>query len=229
MYEVCAQPAVEDVLNGYNGTIFAYGQTGSGKTYTMFGPNKSVLDDLSGIIPRSIFRVFHALQEKTQTGEIQASVQASFLEIYCEEIRDLLNPSNTRLKLHETPSKGVWVEGLSEVFVSSAEEALGVIEIGDKCRSVASTKMNETSSRSHSVFMLNITQQRSDGSSWVPSHLLYLAMLAQLRALRSRLNVRGVVRCGVVWCGVWWCGGVQRGVAGVVWLATQDFLPAEPC
>lgn len=72
---------------GYNGTIFAYGQTGSGKTYTMFGPSKSKLDPLSGIIPRAIHRVFSALEEKTQTGEIQASVQASFLEIYCEDIR----------------------------------------------------------------------------------------------------------------------------------------------
>jgi hypothetical protein len=110
MYEVCAHPAVEDVLNGYNGTIFAYGQTGSGKTYTMFGPSKSKLDALSGIIPRAVFRVFDALEEKTQSGAIQASVQASFLEIYCEEIRDLLNPGNTKLKLHETPTKGVWVE-----------------------------------------------------------------------------------------------------------------------
>ncbi len=81
MYEMCAQPAVEDVLRGYNGTIFAYGQTGSGKTYTMFGPSKSKLDPLSGIIPRCTFRIFDALEEKTKSGEIEASVQASFLEI----------------------------------------------------------------------------------------------------------------------------------------------------
>jgi kinesin family protein 5 len=110
MYEIVGKPTVVDIMDGYNGTIFAYGQTGSGKTYTMFGPSKSKLDALSGIIPRAVFRVFDALEEKTQSGAIQASVQASFLEIYCEEIRDLLNPGNTKLKLHETPTKGVWVE-----------------------------------------------------------------------------------------------------------------------
>eukprot|EP01051_Picozoa_sp_SAG22_P001106 SAG22_NODE_39_length_26283_cov_18.486653_5_plen_496_part_00 len=133
----------------------------------MFGPSKSKLDPLAGIIPRATNRIFAALEEMTQAGEIEASVQCSFLEIYCEEIRDLLNPSNRALKLHETPSKGVWVDGLTELFVSSAEEALNVIEIGDKCRSVAHTQMNEASSRSHSLFILNITQRRQDGSSTV--------------------------------------------------------------
>ena len=76
MYESCAQAAVEDVLKGYNGTIFAYGQTGSGKTYTMFGPTKSRLDPLSGIIPRSTYRIFDALEELTKSGTIEASVQA---------------------------------------------------------------------------------------------------------------------------------------------------------
>ena len=91
MYESCAQPAVEDVLRGYNGTIFAYGQTGSGKTYTMFGPSKSKLDPLSGIIPRSTYRIFDALEEKTKAGEIEASVQASFLEI-CASCRPPARP-----------------------------------------------------------------------------------------------------------------------------------------
>ena len=76
VYDETAHPLIEQVLEGYNGTIFAYGQTGSGKTYTMFGPTKSRLDPLSGIIPRSTYRIFDALEELTKSGTIEASVQA---------------------------------------------------------------------------------------------------------------------------------------------------------
>jgi kinesin family protein 5 len=171
----------------------------------MFGPSKSKLDPTAGLIPRATNRIFEALEARTATGEIEASVQASFLEIYCEEIRDLLNPGNRALKLHETPTKGVWVDGLTELFVSvrekvrcpggirvglsgwdrvrqSAEEALNVIAIGDKCRSVAHTQMNEASSRSHSLFILNITQRHQDGSSTVSR--LNLADLAGSEQVR---------------------------------------------
>eukprot|EP01052_Picozoa_sp_SAG31_P019674 SAG31_NODE_1445_length_8320_cov_3.454081_15_plen_293_part_00 len=134
-------------------------------TWPFAGDGAALLCSL--VCQRATTRIFQALEDKTQAGEIEASVQCSFLEIYCEEIRDLLNPSNRALKLHETPTKGVWVDGLTELFVSSAEEALNVIEIGDKCRSVAHTQMNEASSRSHSLFILNITQRRQDGSSTV--------------------------------------------------------------
>ena len=105
MYEHAASVAVEDVLNGYNGTIFAYGQTGAGKTWTMFGPARSELSEMSGVIPRSVARVFEALEHKTREGSIvRASVQASFLEIYCEEIYDLLEPKSAEPGLHTGPS-----------------------------------------------------------------------------------------------------------------------------
>eukprot|EP01118_Nematostelium_gracile_P003663 TRINITY_DN14236_c0_g1_i1.p1 TRINITY_DN14236_c0_g1~~TRINITY_DN14236_c0_g1_i1.p1 ORF type:complete len:269 (-),score=69.42 TRINITY_DN14236_c0_g1_i1:265-1071(-) len=163
VYEFAAKPVIDDILTGYNGTIFAYGQTGSGKTFTMFGVRHD--PELKGIIPRASSQMFqHIDNDDTNT---EYAIKCSFLEIYKERIRDLLNPASqdaAGLKIRESPQKGVWIEGLTEEFISSEEEIEELIALGEKCRSVAYTDMNATSSRSHSVFMITIEQKLEDGS-----------------------------------------------------------------
>ena len=149
IYNNCAANIIENVLEGYNGTIFAYGQTGTGKTHTMTGleadPNEK------GIMPRSFEDIFKKIEGDSE--QTQFLIRASYLEIYNEEIRDLLskNPKN-KLDLHEKTDSGVYVKDLSYFAVKSVKEIDEVLKIGMKNRSVGSTNMNATSSRSHSLF-----------------------------------------------------------------------------
>lgn len=110
---------VDDVVSGYNGTVFAYGQTGSGKTYTMMG---SDIDDHEnkGIIPRIVEQIFTSIMESPPNMEF--TVKVSYMEIYMEKVRDLLNPQHDNLPIHEDKVKGVYVKGVLEVYVSSTEE-----------------------------------------------------------------------------------------------------------
>lgn len=174
VYEAAAKPTVIDLLKGYNGTIFAYGQTGAGKSFTMFGPDIESQPKLRGIIPRSIGLIFDSILNDTSGSEF--TIKCSFLEIYKESVHDLLNPKAGPLKVRETPARGTWVEDLTEEFVTSEKEVLDLIREGEKCRSVAYTKMNATSSRSHSLFTLILQQKSPDGS--VKSGKLNLADLA---------------------------------------------------
>ena len=152
VYESTGLPTVSNVLEGYNGTIFAYGQTGSGKTFTMTG---DILNPVTrGIIPRSISKIF---EYASTCPKIEFSLKCSMLEIYKETLRDLLCPSES-LKIKENLHRGVYVEGLTEIFVASEEEVMDVLASGEKTRSVASTKMNQVSSRSHQLFMVEIRQ-----------------------------------------------------------------------
>jgi hypothetical protein len=148
IYDNCAAGIIENVLEGYNGTIFAYGQTGTGKTHTMTG-GKEEKD--KGIMPRSFDDIFKRIEGDSK--ETQFLIRASYLEIYNEEIRDLLskNPRN-RLDLHEKTDSGVYVRDLSYFAVKSVAEINDVLKIGMKNRSVGSTNMNAQSSRSHSLF-----------------------------------------------------------------------------
>lgn len=151
-------PLLDDVLDGFNGTIFAYGPTGSGKTYTIMG---KALDsnefELDGLIPRSVDSLFDKMKSFKTPAEF--SVKVSFVEIYLEKIRDLLNPANDNLALGEDKAKGVFVRDLSEVYVVSAKEALRLLRIGNQARAVGSTKLNIVSSRSHTIFTLNVTRK----------------------------------------------------------------------
>lgn len=156
VYEYSAKPVVEDILKGYNGTIFVYGQTSSGKTHTMQGPN--IKDqELKGIIPRMNGTIFESIGNADP--DIEFLVKASYIEIYMEKIQDLLDTSKSNLKVREEKSKGIWVEGATEVYVSSEEDVVAVIEAGQANRSIAETKMNAESSRSHSIFILTINQK----------------------------------------------------------------------
>jgi alkylated DNA nucleotide flippase Atl1 len=156
-----AKETVEDILRGYNGTILAYGQTGSGKSYSMFGKEKSSEAAQLGIIPRAIRFLFEQINQSDQI--IEVTVKCSFLEIYRENIRDLLQPARVGLRLRETPSHEVFVENISEEYVGSWEDIAALLATGEKSRTVASTLMNSVSSRSHSVLIITVNQKGKDG------------------------------------------------------------------
>eukprot|EP00736_Rhodelphis_marinus_P012294 Rmarinus@m.21010 len=170
LYTDAARPPVEDVLQGYNGTIFAYGQTGSGKTFSMFGPppKKSSEDDkyaMMGIVPRAAQHVFEFISE--QPCDTEYMIRCSYVEIYNETIRDLLDAKKVNLKIRESPTSGVYIAGVTEEYVGEAADIMDIISIGDSIRAVAATNMNLRSSRSHTLFCVTIEQREADGSSKV--------------------------------------------------------------
>ncbi|KAE8293263.1 Kinesin heavy chain isoform 5A Kinesin heavy chain neuron-specific 1 Neuronal kinesin heavy chain [Larimichthys crocea] len=155
VYNTCAKQIVKDVLSGYNGTIFAYGQTSSGKTHTMEG--KLHDPHQMGIIPRiaeDIFNHIFAMDEN-----LEFHIKVSYFEIYMDKIRDLLDVTKTNLSVHEDKNRVPFVKGCTERFVSSPDEVMDVIDEGKSNRHVAVTNMNEHSSRSHSIFLINIKQE----------------------------------------------------------------------
>ncbi|XP_075708101.1 kinesin heavy chain isoform X8 [Rhinoderma darwinii] len=173
VYHACAMQIVKDVLAGYNGTIFAYGQTASGKTHTMEG--KLHDPQMMGIIPRiarDIFNHIYAMDEN-----LEFHIKVSYFEIYLDKIRDLLDVSKTNLSVHEDKNRVPFVKGCTERFVSSPEEILDVIDEGKSNRHVAVTNMNEHSSRSHSIFLINIKQENVETELKL-SGKLYLVDLA---------------------------------------------------
>ncbi|XP_051270589.1 kinesin-like protein KIF17 isoform X2 [Dicentrarchus labrax] len=152
MYNEIAYPLVEGVTEGYNGTIFAYGQTGSGKSFTMQGVSEPAAQ--RGVIPRAFEHIFESIQCAENTKFL---VRASYLEIYNEEIRDLLgSDTKQRLELKEHPERGVYVRDLSMHTVHSVGECERIIEQGWKNRAVGYTLMNKDSSRSHSIFSIHL-------------------------------------------------------------------------
>ena len=158
VYQELGIPIVEKALSGYNGTIFAYGQTGSGKTWSMLGDGPG--GSQPGIIPRMNEEVFRKITEMQEgQPELQFLCLVSFLEIYNEVVKDLLNPSDKELKIREHPDMGVYVEDLAEIVVKSATDVNRLLDQGQKVRHVAATNMNERSSRSHSCFTLKVEQR----------------------------------------------------------------------
>jgi len=180
----CSSPVtltLPSLIQGYNGTIFAFGQTGSGKSYTMFGVRKEEDEEDEeaadadidiglnrGLIPRAVSDIFRMIAEaQTQTDD-DFAVKCSFLEIYNETVQDLLNPS-TKLKeglrVRETPTRGVWVEGLTEHEATDKEDVERLLGLGELNRTTAFTEMNAESSRSHSIFSVHVTSKAKDGTS----------------------------------------------------------------
>ncbi|EAQ85881.1 hypothetical protein CHGG_07134 [Chaetomium globosum CBS 148.51] len=152
------KPLLDNAFQGYNNCIFAYGQTGSGKSYSMMGYGKD-----AGIIPNICQDMFRRIGEMQQDKNLRCTVEVSYLEIYNERVRDLLNPANKgNLKVREHPSTGPYVEDLAKLVVGSFQEIENLMDEGNKARTVAATNMNETSSRSHAVFTLMLTQKRFD-------------------------------------------------------------------
>uniref|UniRef100_A0A8C5GCN4 Kinesin-like protein n=1 Tax=Gouania willdenowi TaxID=441366 RepID=A0A8C5GCN4_GOUWI len=173
VYNSCAKQIVKDVLCGYNGTIFAYGQTASGKTHTMEGK----LHDTQqmGIIPRIAEDIFNHIFSMDENLEFH--IKVSYFEIYMDKIRDLLDVTKTNLSVHEDKNKVPFVKGCTERFVSSPDEVMDVIDEGKSNRHVAVTNMNEHSSRSHSIFLINIKQEHVETEQKL-SGKLYLVDLA---------------------------------------------------
>jgi kinesin family protein 5 len=174
VFDYSIRSTVDDILNGYNGTVFAYGQTGAGKSYTMMGSDIDD-DEGKGIIPRIVEQIFASML--ASPSNIEYTVRVSYMEIYMERIRDLLNPVNDNLPVHEEKSRGVYVKGLLEVYVSSVAEVYEVMRRGGNARAVAATNMNQESSRSHSIFVVTITQKNLETGS-MKSGQLFLVDLA---------------------------------------------------
>ncbi|KAK4526392.1 hypothetical protein GAYE_SCF23G4306 [Galdieria yellowstonensis] len=153
VFEEAACSVVNSVVDGYNGTIFAYGQTSSGKTHTMLG----TADD-KGIIPLSIYQVFDSLKS---IEEREFLLRVSYIEIYNENIRDLLAPQNDNLKVHEDFNGRVFVDAKEEV-VDCPETVLEIMKKGENNRTIGSTNMNERSSRSHTIFTVFIESREKN-------------------------------------------------------------------
>ncbi|KEY65543.1 hypothetical protein S7711_08224 [Stachybotrys chartarum IBT 7711] len=174
IFDFSIRPTVDDILNGYNGTVFAYGQTGAGKSYTMMG--SSIDDEVGrGVIPRIVEQIFASIM--TSPSTIEYTVRVSYMEIYMERIRDLLSPQNDNLPVHEEKNRGVYVKGLLEIYVSSVQEVYEVMRRGGNARAVAATNMNQESSRSHSIFVITVTQKNVETGS-AKSGQLFLVDLA---------------------------------------------------
>ena len=190
-YEIVALPVVADFMKGFNATIFAYGQTGSGKTYTMEG--SSVLDpEAKGIIPRAATAIFDCFDPGPVPGTLVAkvdgaavTVQVSYVEIYLERIRDLLDQSGKKenLAVREDPRRGVFIDGAAVSAVCSEGRLLDVLGSGAKARAKAATAMNAGSSRSHSVFMVTVSAVNAHGSR--RSSKLFLVDLAGSEMVRK--------------------------------------------
>ncbi|OAL65802.1 kinesin family protein [Trichophyton rubrum] len=152
-------PLLDNAFQGYNNCIFAYGQTGSGKSYSMMGYGEE-----AGVIPKICKEMFQRISAmQVADTNLTSTVEVSYLEIYNERVRDLLNPANKgNLKVREHPSTGPYVEDLAKLVVQSFSEIEHLMDEGNKARTVAATNMNETSSRSHAVFTLTLTQKRHD-------------------------------------------------------------------
>ncbi|XP_019729247.1 kinesin-1 heavy chain-like isoform X1 [Hippocampus comes] len=172
-YNAVAQKIVKDVLGGYNGTIFAYGQTSSGKTHTMEG--KLHDGDMMGIIPRIVGDIFNYIYSMDENLEFH--IKVSYFEIYLDKIKDLLDVTKTNLSVHEDKNRVPYVKGCTERFVCSPDEVMDAIDEGKNNRSVAVTNMNEHSSRSHSIFQINIKQEHTQTEQKLTSKL-YLVDLA---------------------------------------------------
>ncbi|XP_012691043.1 kinesin-like protein KIF3C isoform X2 [Clupea harengus] len=188
LYDETVRPLIDSVLEGFNGTIFAYGQTGTGKTYTMQGQWQD--PEKRGIIPNSFEHIFtHISRSQNQ----QYLVRASYLEIYQEEIRDLLVKDHSRkLELKENPDSGIYIRDLSSLVTKNVKEIEHVMNVGNQTRSIGFTNMNEHSSRSHAIFLITVecSQMGPDGQNHIRVGRLNLVDLAGSER-QAKTGVRG--------------------------------------
>nr|XP_023669144.1 kinesin heavy chain-like isoform X2 [Paramormyrops kingsleyae] len=187
VYNTCARQIVRDVLEGYNGTIFAYGQTSSGKTHTMEG--KLHDEERMGIIPRIADDIFSHIY--TMDENLEFRIKVSYFEIYMEKIRDLLDVTKANLAVHEDRNRVPYVKGCTERFVSCPEEVMDIVDEGKANRHVAVTNMNEHSSRSHSILLVDITQEHTETEQKLTGKL-YLVDLAGSEKV-SKTGAEGAV------------------------------------
>lgn len=185
VYRAVMEPTIAEVMMGYNCTVFAYGQTGTGKTFTMEGDRSNVNlgwadDPLAGIIPRTLQQLF----EELQSQDLEFTIKVSFLELYNEELFDLLSAheDTSRMKIYEDSSRkgSVIIQGLEEITVHNREEVFFILQKGAAKRQTAATLLNATSSRSHTVFSVtvHIRETTDDGEELVKTGKLNLVDLA---------------------------------------------------
>ncbi|XP_070395298.1 kinesin-like protein KIF11 [Dermacentor albipictus] len=185
VYRAVMEPTIAEVMMGYNCTVFAYGQTGTGKTFTMEGERSNVNlgwadDPLAGIIPRTLQQLF----EELQSQDLEFTIKVSFLELYNEELFDLLSAheDTSRLKIFEDSTRkgSVIIQGLEEITVHNREEVFFILQKGAAKRQTAATLLNATSSRSHTVFSVtvHIRETTDDGEELVKTGKLNLVDLA---------------------------------------------------
>jgi len=184
IFEDVVAPVLTEMLSGYNCTIFAYGQTGTGKTYTMSGDmtdTLGLLSDAAGIIPRVLYSLF----QKLESDEVECSVKCSFIELYNEELRDLLSADDSvKLKIYDDASRkshiATTVQGMEESHIKSAAAGIKLLQAGSYRRQVAATKCNDLSSRSHTVFTIttHLKKVNEAGEDYICSGKLNLVDLA---------------------------------------------------
>ncbi|KAM0788929.1 hypothetical protein ACM66B_003005 [Microbotryomycetes sp. NB124-2] len=185
LYDDLGKDLLDHAFEGFNTCIFAYGQTGSGKSYSMMGYGAE-----RGIIPLICEALFERIS-KTSTDQLSFTVEVSYTEIYQEKVRDLLNPGNKgNLKVREHPIFGPYVESLSKLAVQSFEDIEALMDEGTKARTVAATNMNETSSRSHAIFTVLLTQRRLDADTGIVGEKVSRISLVDL-AGSERANATG--------------------------------------
>lgn len=154
MYDVVAKPVLENIFQGWNGTIFAYGQTSSGKTFTMQGAMTN--PKLKGIIPRIVDGVFDFIDNSPD--HIEFIIKVSMLEIYKEGLTDLLNINATKgVKIRETPTKGIFIENMVEPCVGDEQEVMEYLDHGNQNRKIGRTNMNAVSSR-YKLFYVKVSR-----------------------------------------------------------------------
>ncbi|KAI7795730.1 kinesin family member 4 [Triplophysa rosa] len=179
VFNTAVSPLLSGLFKGYHATVLAYGQTGSGKTFSMGGTYTSEQENepTVGVIPRVIRRIF---QEKAKCADSEFVLAVSYLEIYNEEILDLLCTSKDKpvISIREDPKEGIKIAGLMEKEVSTAHEMVGCLELGNSARTVGSTAMNAASSRSHAIFTISLEQRRKGDKSDVMVSKLHLVDLA---------------------------------------------------
>ncbi|XP_060055483.1 kinesin-like protein KIF27 isoform X2 [Erinaceus europaeus] len=171
VYITCIKPLVLSLIEGYNATVFAYGQTGSGKTYTIGGGHvASVVEGQKGIIPRAIQEIF---QNIFDNPSIDFNIKVSYIEVYKEDLRDLLELETSVKELHirEDEKGNTVIVGAKECQVESADEVISLLEMGNAARHTGTTQMNEHSSRSHAIFTISLCQvekniEATEDGSW---------------------------------------------------------------
>ncbi|PWA76572.1 phragmoplast-associated kinesin-related protein [Artemisia annua] len=188
IFELVGAPLVENCLAGFNSSIFAYGQSGSGKTFTIWGPTSALLEEKSsnndkGLTPRVFERLFSRINEeqiKHADKQLMYQCRCSFLEIYNEQITDLLNPSQRNLHLREDTKTGVYVENLTEESISNMKDVKEILKKGLSNRRTGATSLNIESSRSHSVFTCVVESRlkSTDGLSCFKTSRMNLVDLA---------------------------------------------------
>lgn len=194
VYQVVVAPLITEVLSGYNCTVFAYGQTGTGKTHTMIGDDSSYADaDNMGIIPRAVKHLF----EDLRLMKVEFSMRISYLELYNEELSDLLSSNDAaQIRIYDDSRKkgSVIVQGLEEIPVRSTADVFRQLEKGQEKRKMASTLMNAQSSRSHTIFSvhIHITEKTGDGEEMVKIGKLNLVDLAGSENISKAGNEKGI-------------------------------------